>query len=232
MDAAPATPSTLPTTPPAPPAPLPPAMGRRSGFVAAALGWTIPGLGQVYVGRPLKGLLMLVTIGGLFALGLFLTGFTCVDPYSYGLEFVAHMWIGGPTAAAYWLSRDIVLVEAQPYFEVGRLYAAVAGLLNLVAICDALGGVIEHNEAATERNAARAAELWNREAAALAAVEESTDAGDDLIAFDTQTSLHEHQAEAERGPDQPQAPGAPTETPPHDPFGSPDVSSNEGDLPR
>jgi len=163
MDAAP---TPLPLEAPPPPEAalaLPPRLRRRSAFVAAALGWVVPGCGQVYVGRPLKGLLMLVTIGGLFALGLFLTGFTCVDPYTYGLEFVAHMWIGGGTAAAYWFGRDIVLLDPQPYFEVGRLYAAVAGLLNVVAICDALGGVIDHNEAMATRDELRDDMLWERE---------------------------------------------------------------------
>ena len=33
-----------------------------------------------------------------------------------------------------------------PWLEVGRLYAAVAGLLNVVAMCDAVGEVLAHND--------------------------------------------------------------------------------------
>jgi len=118
---------------------------RRSAFVAATLGWLVPGFGQLYMGRPGKALLMFLTIGGLFVTGLTLTGFTCVNPRSYSLEFVAHALLGGPTAATYYLTRGLELTQPLPWFEVGRLYAAVAGLLNVVAVCDALGDVIEHN---------------------------------------------------------------------------------------
>jgi len=133
------TPSTLPVLSTAP-------VTRRSAFVAAALGWLLPGLGQLYMGRPGKAFLMLVSIGGLFYLGLYLTDFTCVNPNTYSLEFAAHAFLGGPTAAAYYQTRDIVVTQPLPWFEVGRLYAAVAGLLNVVAICDALGEVLAHNQ--------------------------------------------------------------------------------------
>jgi len=148
-------PPTAPTPPTLPASTLPPALARRSPLVAAILGWAFPGLGQLYAGRPLKALIMLGTICGLFYWGLALTGFTCVDPYTYGLEFVAHAWIGGPTAWAYWSSREIVLADPMPYLEVGRLYVAVAGLLNIVAICDAVGSVLEHNARAEDRDALR-----------------------------------------------------------------------------
>ena len=72
-----------------------------------------------------------------------------------GLEFVAHALIGGPTAAAYGSSSDLFLGEPMPWFEVGRLYVAVAGLLNIVAICDALGCVLAHNVRAEDRRALR-----------------------------------------------------------------------------
>jgi hypothetical protein len=120
----------------------------RSAFVAAVLGWVLPGLGQAYVGRPGKALVMFVAIGGLFAGGLALTAFTCVNPETYSLEFVAHAFLGGPTALTYYLTRDLQLTEFMPWFEVGRLYVAVAGLLNIVAICDALGDVLAHNRQA------------------------------------------------------------------------------------
>ncbi len=127
----------------------------RSVFVAAALGWLFPGLGQLYVGRPGKALTMLLAIGGLFYAGLALTGFTCVNPNAYKLEFAAHAFLGGPTAATYYLTQDMQLTELMPWFEVGRLYAAVAGLLNIVAVCDAMGEVLDHNKVSRAREALR-----------------------------------------------------------------------------
>jgi hypothetical protein len=151
MDIAPSPPSAALRLPPA-------AAGRRqSVFVAAALGWALPGLGQVYVGRPAKALVMLTAIGSLFYAGLALTGFTCVDPQAYSLEFTAHALLGAPTAAAYYLTRDVQLAELMPWFEAGRLYAAVAGLLNVVAICDAMGEVLDHNRGVRIREASRRA---------------------------------------------------------------------------
>jgi hypothetical protein len=138
-------------------------LARRSAFVAAALGWLLPGLGQIYVGRPGKAFLMFVAIGGLFYLGLYLTGFTCVNPQTYSLEFAAHAFLGGPTAAAYLETRDLVITQPMPWFEVGRLYAAVAGLLNVVAICDALGEVLAHNKRVRVQNDLRRRFLAERQ---------------------------------------------------------------------
>lgn len=150
MDLAPASPDPAVAPPPAADPPL------RSAFVAAVLGWLLPGLGQAYVGRPGKALLMFLAIGGLFVGGLALTAFTCVDPDTYSLEFVAHAFLGGPTALVYYLStsQDLQLTELMRWFEVGRLYVAVAGLLNVVAICDALGEVLWFNRHARAQAAA------------------------------------------------------------------------------
>lgn len=151
MDFAPAAPN--------PALAVPPLEGSapRSVFLAAALGWLFPGLGQVYVGRPGKALVMLVAVGGLFWAGLVLTGYTCVNPNTYSLEFAAHAFLGGPTAGAFYLTKDIRLEQLMPWFEVGRLYAAVAGLLNIVAICDAMGEVLDRNKRARARNELRRA---------------------------------------------------------------------------
>jgi hypothetical protein len=156
MNIAAAPASTLATAPTVPAA--------RSALVAAVFGWLVPGFGQLYMGRPFKALLMFVSIGGLFYGGLALTGFTCVNPHTYALEFAAHSLLGGPTAAAYYLTQGYELSTPLPWFEVGRLYAAVAGLLNVVAICDALGDVIEHNRDVRVRASLRERYLEERAA--------------------------------------------------------------------
>jgi hypothetical protein len=120
--------------------------GFRSPLLAGVLGWVVPGLGHVYAGRPGKGALMFLAIVPAFALGLWLTAFTCVNPRTYSLEFVAHAFLGLPTGLALHFTEGMRLEELPRWFEVGRLYAAVAGLLNVVAISDALGEVIRHND--------------------------------------------------------------------------------------
>ena len=163
------------TTAPLPilPATAPAVPARRSALLAAVAGWIVPGFGQLYMGRPFKALLMLVAIGGLFYGGLALTGFTCVNPTAYALEFAAHAFLGGPTALAYGMTQGFELNEALPWFEVGRLYAAVAGLLNVVAICDALGDVIEHNRGVRVQAALRERWLAAREEERRLALEEA-----------------------------------------------------------
>lgn len=113
--------------------------------MAAFLGWLAPGLGQLYLGRPLKALLFFGAILPTFLVGWKLTGFTAVDPQRFRLDFAGQLFLGLPTFGALAVTADHVLSAMPPFFEVGRLYVLVAGLLNLVAICDALGDAISRD---------------------------------------------------------------------------------------
>ena len=130
------------STPAGADAPIP---WHRPPLLVGLLGWCVPGLGQLAVGRPDKALMMLIAIGGLYFWGLALTGFTCVNPNVYALEFAAHVFAGGPTALALYVPDHLTAQGYLPYFEVGRLYVAVAGLLNAVAMSDAIGDAQMHN---------------------------------------------------------------------------------------
>lgn len=120
----------------------------RSALLAALFGLLLPGGGQFYVGRPGKALLMLLGIGGLIVGGCALTQWTCVRPDTHRLEFLAHAMNLGPTAYLLQATKDMQVTEYLEWYEVGRLYVAVAGLLNIVAICDAWGHVMAHNHRA------------------------------------------------------------------------------------
>lgn len=117
----------------------------RPLLVVGVLAWLVPGLGHLVMGRPKKAIVMLAAIGGLFATGLALTAFTCVNPDEYGLEFAAQIFAGGPTLAALLSTKGLTVTEFMPHFDAGRLYVDVAGLLNVVAISDALGLALRHN---------------------------------------------------------------------------------------
>lgn len=130
-----------------------PPLAARSLFLASVLGWLVPGLGQAYVGRPGRGLCMGLAIVLLYLGGLALSGFTAVNPRTYELEFVAHALIGGPTALVLQLGPADATGLLLPHLEVARLYCAVAGLLNLVAVCDALGEILAAREEEAERYA-------------------------------------------------------------------------------
>jgi len=137
----------------APPPPSAETPGPRSPLLAALLGLLVPGLGQVYVGRPAKGALFLLAVLPTFLLGWALTDFTIVSPSRYALDFAAQAPLGGTIALAWSLAEGHVLERLPPFFEVGRLYTQVAGLLNLVVIADAVGEAIRR----TRVHAARAA---------------------------------------------------------------------------
>jgi hypothetical protein len=137
----------------------PPALGVSPGL-AAALGWLVPGLGHIAVGRVGAGLVLLATITGLFTAGLALTDFTAVKPREHQLEFAAQALIGGPTALAMGLTDGVVLDRMPPWLDVGRLFVVISGLLNLMALCDALGEAARVNAKAREEHARLRAELF------------------------------------------------------------------------
>lgn len=124
--------------------------------MTALLGWIVPGAGHLFVGRPGKALLYFVLVVGTYALGLRFAEFLCVNRDREPYWFLGQALCGGPTAAVLHLTRDYELTHRVPFYDVGLLYTTAAGLLNAVAVADALG-------LADERRAARA--WWKHEAA-------------------------------------------------------------------
>lgn len=104
----------------------------------ALAAWLVPGLGHALLGQWRAATLMMGSILALYCGGLALTDFTAVDAELHGLEFIAHVFAGGPTALALWLTEGHEPTRFLPYLDIGRLYVAVASLLNLVAVTDAL----------------------------------------------------------------------------------------------
>jgi hypothetical protein len=108
---------------------------------AGVLAWLVPGLGHLYLGRRSKGLIFLGALGALFVLGVAMDsrlqlylGFE--DPLAL-LFSLAQMAIGAPYFAARALGFDPGKVTSVTY-EYGNTFTAVAGLLNILVILDAL----------------------------------------------------------------------------------------------
>ena len=101
--------------------------------------WAIPGAGHLWLGRRTKGLIVLVSLPLMFAIGLAIQGrlaaFDLSDPL-VALAAVADFGIG----AAYFVARALGYgagdVRAVTY-EYGNTFLIVAGLLNLLVIIDA-----------------------------------------------------------------------------------------------
>lgn len=112
----------------------------RNIWLGVTLGWLVPGLGHFYMKRPLHGALYAACIAGLYAAGLGLAGGTAVNYDIHPWYFACQMLAGPATIAleimrgheAINLGESIGILEHQT----GVVYAATAGVLNLVTIAE------------------------------------------------------------------------------------------------
>jgi len=126
-----------------------------TGPIAGFLAWLVPGLGHIYLGHRVRGIICLVTITLTFWTGVAIGGVQgTVDPRERTLWFMAQLCTGGNTLAAYGLhqavephanessatvQRPAAVLAQWLSSDVGVHYTGVAGLLNLLIILDALG---------------------------------------------------------------------------------------------
>ena len=113
---------------------------QTGGLVLLCLAsWALPGVGHLWQGRRQKGLIFLVALPLMFAIGLGLRGrlfpFDLSEPL-VGLAAFADLGIGIPYFIANALGFGLGDVRAVTY-EYGNAFLIVAGLLNLLVIIDA-----------------------------------------------------------------------------------------------
>ena len=112
---------------------------QSGGLVLLCLAsWAIPGAGHLWLGRRAKGLIFLVALPLMFAIGLALRGrlfpFDLSDPLVC-LEAIAQLAVGVPYfigAAAGYGAGDVRAVT----YEYGNVFLVVAGLLNMLVVID------------------------------------------------------------------------------------------------
>jgi TM2 domain-containing membrane protein YozV len=101
--------------------------------------WAIPGAGHLWLGRRGKGLIFLLALPLMFAIGLLIRGrlfpFELSDPL-VGLSAVADLGIGATYFLAGALGYGSGDVRAVTY-EYGNAFLIVAGLLNMLVVIDA-----------------------------------------------------------------------------------------------
>ena len=113
---------------------------QSGGLVLLCLAaWAVPGLGHLWLGRRAKGLVFIVALPLMFAIGLSLQGrlfpFDLSD-LLVGLAALADLGIGVPYFAATTMGFGEGQVRAVT-FEYGNAFIIVAGLLNLLVVIDA-----------------------------------------------------------------------------------------------
>ncbi len=111
------------------------------------LGWLIPGMGHLFIGDRKRGIIILVTLTLTFWTGIAVGGVrSTVDPQQKKLWFMAQICGGTHALAAYGmgvysrgdLRKDQLAHSQWGSTEVALVYTGVVGLLNLLAIMDAL----------------------------------------------------------------------------------------------
>ena len=101
--------------------------------------WAIPGAGHLWLGRRSKGLVFLVALPVMFAIGLGIQGRLFpfdMSEWLVGLAAIADVGIGIPYFIASALGYGAGDVRAVTY-EYGNAFLIVAGLLNLLVVIDA-----------------------------------------------------------------------------------------------
>jgi len=115
------------------------ASSHRSPVAALVFGWIFPGAGHAYAGQRGKAVLFGVLITGLLVAGFAMGRGTNLLPNEWW--FAPQLGAGGPAALLTPLSQYLALRQpvdwASPVREIGTLYTAVAGLLNLLVMMDA-----------------------------------------------------------------------------------------------
>ena len=101
--------------------------------------WAVPGAGHLWLGRRQKGLVFLLAIPAMFAVGLLLDG--RIFPFNLSEPLVALAAVADVGVGAGWLlarMRDAGAgAVTSVTFEYGNIFLIVAGLLNFLVILDA-----------------------------------------------------------------------------------------------
>src|SRR5436305_1822268 len=108
-------------------------------MMALIAGWLIPGAGHLLLGKYIRGLLLLISIVGMFAIGIALQGKVYSPNTGEPLDMLGFAGDLG-AGALYGLARLLgwgqapVLIAVADY---GTKFIVVSGLLNVVAAVDA-----------------------------------------------------------------------------------------------
>ena len=117
-------------------------------YFVGVLAWLVPGLGHYRLGHRARGAIIFTAILTLFIMGLALGSVYVVQPKIHRAWFVAQVLAGLPALitagiSSHWTAasagaQGVVPVIQDRGFDIGQIYVGVAGLLNLLAILDAI----------------------------------------------------------------------------------------------
>jgi|GEM_PF-1030726 len=105
--------------------------------LCAGLSWLVPGLGHAKAGQKDKGAAMGAAVVIVFALGLYFSDGHAVDRAQYGVWWIGQNLFGGGSLFAALVTGPLRSVETPLDLDLGIVLCTVAGLMNLVVMCDA-----------------------------------------------------------------------------------------------
>lgn len=133
--------------------------------------WLVPGAGHLLIGQTRRGIVFAVTIATLLISGLLIGGLGCIDAQRNPLWFYAQVLAGPipiavnltrrhleqrmptPTDKPLWAESESDDQPAVPFIaafdrsaDIGTLYCAVAGLLNLLVMIDLLASTDQRQD--------------------------------------------------------------------------------------
>ncbi len=117
----------------------PPSKSNAQAIPICVAAWFVPGLGHIVLGKKWRGLIFLLVVFSMFALGLYWEGELFPLDRTKLLTLLAglaEMGVGLPYFAAKLLGWGAGTVTAVTY-EYGYTFCVVAGLLNLLIMLDA-----------------------------------------------------------------------------------------------
>lgn len=77
------------------------------GYLALVLSWLVPGLGHILIGQKARGMIFLVTLHGLFALGLLIGGIRAINPADQPIWRYTQFLTGWPMLVANHFERNV-----------------------------------------------------------------------------------------------------------------------------
>ena len=105
--------------------------------LCAGLSWIVPGLGHARAGQKDKGVVMGAAVAAVFALGLVFSDGHAVDRAQYGVWWIGQNLFGGGSLFAALVTGPMRSVATPIDLDLGIVLCTVAGLMNLVVMCDA-----------------------------------------------------------------------------------------------
>ena len=107
-------------------------------FLVALLGWWIPGGGHLLIGRVKHAIIIFVSVSLAFLLGIYIASIAVLDPVNDVLWYWAQILNSPLVILLARIAQNNQLVCFARPREIGQIYTAVAGMLNLLAIINAV----------------------------------------------------------------------------------------------